>query len=44
VFAYGDKWSDIQTWGGAVFPGDGDSVVVLAGETLIVDTLTPKLI
>ena len=25
---YGNLWSDINTWGGYVFPSDGDSVIV----------------
>ncbi|CAD8161606.1 unnamed protein product [Paramecium octaurelia] len=42
-FIYATKWSDINTWGGHEFPGDGDSVIVNAGQTLIVDVQTPKL-
>ncbi|CAD8206675.1 unnamed protein product [Paramecium pentaurelia] len=41
---YGQRWSDIQTWGGYVFPSDGDSVMVYQGATLIVDVHTPKLV
>ncbi|KAM3144741.1 hypothetical protein pb186bvf_003050 [Paramecium bursaria] len=44
IFKYGNLWSDINTWGGVVFPSDGDSVVVEAGQTLVVDTITPKLV
>ncbi|CAD8178892.1 unnamed protein product [Paramecium pentaurelia] len=42
-FIYATKWSDINTWGGYEYPGDGDSVIVNAGQTLIVDVQTPKL-
>lgn len=28
---YATKWSDINTWGGYEYPGDGDSVIVNAG-------------
>ncbi|KAM3135691.1 hypothetical protein pb186bvf_012217 [Paramecium bursaria] len=41
---YGNLWSDINTWGGAVFPSDGDSVIVQQGQILIVDMITPQLV
>ncbi|KAM3136087.1 hypothetical protein pb186bvf_011892 [Paramecium bursaria] len=44
IVQYGNLWSDINTWGGYVFPSDGDSVIVKQGQILIVDMITPKLI
>ncbi|KAM3144665.1 hypothetical protein pb186bvf_003272 [Paramecium bursaria] len=44
IVQYGNLWSQINTWGGAVFPSDGDSVIVQKGQTLIVDMVTPKLV
>ncbi|KAM3130389.1 hypothetical protein pb186bvf_017488 [Paramecium bursaria] len=44
IVYYGNLWSDINTWGGYVFPSDGDSVIVKQGQIIIVDMETPKLI
>ena len=43
-YIYANFWSDIDTWVGEFPPVDGDSIVVPAGQTLIVDIdVSPKL-
>ena len=42
-FFYANKFSDEATWGGDIPPRDMDSIVVPAGETLIIDKTPPKL-
>ena len=38
----GERWSKPATWGGAV-PGEGDTVTVPAGKTIVLDTSPPEL-
>ncbi len=35
-------WSDPATWGGAV-PGEGDTVTIPSGKTVVLDTSPPRL-
>ena len=42
-FYYVDLWSSIFTWGGERLPVEGDFVIVGAGQTLVLDTITPIL-
>ena len=37
-----ENWSDPATWGGAV-PGEGDTVTIPAGKTVVLDTSPPRL-
>ena len=43
AFAYANRFSDDDTWGGDIPPREGDSIVVPAGQTLIIDKTPPKL-
>ena len=43
LFTYQDVWSSVYTWGGSPPPVAGDSVVIPAGKTVILDTDTPVL-
>ena len=42
-FYYVDLWSSVFTWGGTQLPVEGDFVIVGAGQTLVLDTVTPIL-
>lgn len=43
VFYYAERWSDATTWGNTVPPREGESLTVAHGQTLVIDTSTPKL-
>jgi hypothetical protein len=43
VFAYVDRWSDPNTWGGESPPREGDSVYIPPGQNILLDESTPKL-
>ena len=34
---YANYWSDVESWGGEYLPKEGDSIVILKGQTLIID-------
>ena len=36
-YKYTNYWSDLDTWGGEYLPKDGDSVLIPAGQALVVD-------
>ena len=43
-YIYANYWLDLDTWNGEFMPADGDSVVIPAGQTLIVNIdKSPKL-
>ena len=43
TFEYIDRWSSPYTWGGADPPREGESVVIHAGQTVVLDIDTPVL-
>eukprot|EP00741_Cyanophora_paradoxa_P015378 tig00020876_g14844.t1 len=43
TYAFADLWSRRTTWGGAAPPADGDSVVILAHQTVLLDCSPAKL-
>ena len=42
-FSYLDKWSELTTWLNNEPPGDGDTVIVPAGQAILVDVSPPRL-
>lgn len=43
VYGYVDAWSAGSTWGGGLPPFEGDSVVVPANTTILLDVSPPRL-
>ena len=43
LYKYYDRWSSSFTWGGASPAGEGDSVYIQPGQTVVLDTGTPVL-
>lgn len=42
-FSYLDKWSELTTWLNDEAPGEGDTVIVPAGQAILVDISPPRL-
>ena len=43
TFTYVDRWSSLDTWGGAAPPAEGDSVVIPPGQNILLDVSPPRL-
>ena len=42
-FRYVDRWSSIWTWGGGEIPQEDEFIVLVKGQTIVLDVTTPKL-
>lgn len=42
-FEYVDLWSNVATWGGSSLPGEGDSVYIPVGTSVLLDVSPPPL-
>jgi len=43
-FLFMDRWSSVNTWGGQAPPQEGESVVIPAGQHMLLDLSPPKLV
>ena len=43
TYEFANRWSAVTTWGGSPPPGEGDSVYIPAGVTVLLDVSPPAL-